>query len=273
MPNDTLVREENGTEVPLAGTYTIDAAHSTVGFSVRHLGLSKVKGRFESFQGDVVVAPDPGASRTSVRIDTASFDTGSADRDGHVKSADFLDVEVYPSMTFESTAVRQDGRRWALDGALTIKDVTLPVTLDVDFDGAGPDPWGRDPHRVLGDHHDRARGLRPQLEPGARDRRCPGRQDRHHRPRRPGRPSGELTGEPQSELRTTAGEWRKNCSTSRSYWYVGLARADGVAGGEPPRRTPATAPAEVYSYSKPVRLSRRLSTPRPYLSRSISSGG
>jgi polyisoprenoid-binding protein YceI len=143
MPTETLVREENGTEVPVvAGTYTIDAAHSSVGFTVRHLGLSKVKGRFESFEGDVVVAPDPGSSSTSVRIDTASFDTGNADRDGHVTSADFLDVEVYPSMTFESTAVRQDGRRWALDGALTIKDVTLPVSLDVDFEGAGSDPWG-----------------------------------------------------------------------------------------------------------------------------------
>lgn len=142
MTTDTLVREANGTEVPLAGSYSIDLAHSTVGFTVRHLGLSKVKGRFRSFEGDVVVADEPAASTTSVRIDTASFDTGNADRDGHVKSADFLDVEVYPSITFESSALRQEGRRWALDGALTIKDVTLPVTLDVDFEGAGPDPWG-----------------------------------------------------------------------------------------------------------------------------------
>ncbi|HUW04204.1 MAG TPA: YceI family protein [Acidimicrobiales bacterium] len=139
---ETLTRTVSGSDVPAPGTYGIDPAHSGVEFTVRHLGLSKVKGRFVSFDGEVVIADDVAESTTSVRIEAASFETGNADRDGHVKSADFLDVEVHPSVDFETRAVRRDSDGWKLDGSLTIKGVTRPVTLDVDFEGAGVDPWG-----------------------------------------------------------------------------------------------------------------------------------
>ncbi len=138
----TLTRTAAGTTVPEAGTYQIDPAHSSVSFEVRHLGLSKVRGGFESFSGTVTIAEDPTASSVEVELDAASFTTGSEDRDNHVKSGDFLDVEAYPTVTYRSTAVRQAGDGWQVDGELTVKDVSRPVTLDVEFEGAGQDPWG-----------------------------------------------------------------------------------------------------------------------------------
>ncbi len=140
--SDTLTRTAADTTIPAAGTYGIDPTHSNASFQVRHMGLSKVKGGFESFSGTVTIADDPAQSSVEVSLDAASFTTGNDDRDGHVKSADFLDVETYPALTYRSTGVRRDGDDWKVDGELTIKDVTRPVTLDVEFDGAGQDPWG-----------------------------------------------------------------------------------------------------------------------------------
>lgn len=147
----TLTRTAAGTTVPAAGTYEIDPTHSSADFTVRHLGLSKVKGGFTSFSGTLVVDEDPAKSSTDVSLDAASFSTGNEDRDGHVKGADFLDVENHPTLTYRSTGVRQDGDGWKVDGELTIKDVTRPVTLDVEFEGAGEDPWGNGRIAFTGD--------------------------------------------------------------------------------------------------------------------------
>ena len=142
MSDATLTRSTDGTTVPAPGTYQIDPSHSSADFQVRHLGLSKVRGGFGDFAGTVTIADDPTESSVVVDLEAASFSTGAEDRDAHVKSADFLDVETYPQLTFRSTAVRQSGDDWKVDGELTIKDVTRPVTLDVEFEGAGQDPWG-----------------------------------------------------------------------------------------------------------------------------------
>jgi polyisoprenoid-binding protein YceI len=122
------------------GTWTIDPTHSEVGFVARHLMVTKVRGSFADVTGTVEVADDLAQSVADVTIATASVSTGSADRDGHLRSSDFFDVDTYPQLTFRSTAF--DGA--TLTGDLTIKDVTKPVTLDVEFTGVATDPWGND---------------------------------------------------------------------------------------------------------------------------------
>jgi polyisoprenoid-binding protein YceI len=139
---DTLTRTTADTTVPVAGTYQIDPSHSSADFQVRHLGLSKVRGGFAIESGTVVIAEDPAQSTVEVSLDAASFSTGADDRDAHVKSADFLDVENHPKLTFRSTGVRRSGDDWKVDGELTIRDITRPVTLDVEFEGSNQDPWG-----------------------------------------------------------------------------------------------------------------------------------
>lgn len=124
------------------GVWDIDASHSTVGFVARHLMVTKVRGRFTDVRGSVTIAEDPAASSAEVEIATASLDTGNADRDAHVRDGDFLDVEAFPTMTWRSTGVRPDGDGWLVDGELTVKGVTRPVTLAVEFEGTAKDPWG-----------------------------------------------------------------------------------------------------------------------------------
>ena len=140
--SSTLTRTAAGTTVPEAGSYQIDPTHSSASFEVRHLGLSKVRGGFESFAGTVTVDEDPTASSVVVDLDAATFTTSNDDRDNHVRSAEFLDVENHPTLTYRSTAVRQEADGWKVDGELTVKGVSRPVTLDVEFEGAGQDPWG-----------------------------------------------------------------------------------------------------------------------------------
>jgi polyisoprenoid-binding protein YceI len=137
-----LTRTVDGAVVPAAGTWVIDGSHTSAEFVARHLMVTKVRGGFGSVTGTIEVADDPTASRVEVVIDTASISTGDADRDGHVKSPDFFDVENHPEIRFVSTAVRPKGSSWVLDGDLTIKDITKPVTLDFDFVGLAADPWG-----------------------------------------------------------------------------------------------------------------------------------
>lgn len=127
----------NITNLP-AGTWAIDPSHTEVGFVARHLMVTKVRGNFADVAGTVVVAEDVTASTVDVTVQMASVDTRSADRDAHLKSADFFDVENYPTMRFVSTSF--DGEE--LTGDLTIKDVTKPVTFEVDFNGVQADPWG-----------------------------------------------------------------------------------------------------------------------------------
>lgn len=137
-----LTRTVDGAVVPAAGTWVIDGSHTSAEFVARHLMVTKVRGGFGSVTGTIEVADDPTASRVEVVIDTASISTADADRDGHVKSPDFFDVENHPEIRFVSTAVRPEGSSWVLDGDLTIKDITKPVTLDFDFVGLAADPWG-----------------------------------------------------------------------------------------------------------------------------------
>jgi polyisoprenoid-binding protein YceI len=128
--------------VPQAGTYVIDTAHSTVEAVARHLMVTKVRGRFTEFSGQITVAEDVTASTVEVDIDAASITTASADRDAHLRSPDFLDVETYPTLRFRSTGVTPAGDGWRLAGDLTIRGVTRPVVLDMAFLGSSVDPWG-----------------------------------------------------------------------------------------------------------------------------------
>ena len=131
--------------LPKAGTWVIDPSHSSVEFVAKHLVVSKVRGRFGAFSGTVEVAEPIENSKVDVSIEAASIDTGDADRDGHVKSDDFLNVEGFPTLSFRSTgAHHKDGDHWSIPGELTIRDVTKPVDLDVEYLGVITDPWGND---------------------------------------------------------------------------------------------------------------------------------
>jgi polyisoprenoid-binding protein YceI len=126
----------------VVGTWDIDPTHSTVGFSVRHMMVSKVRGYFREFSGELVTAEDPAQSGVTATIDLASIDTRQEQRDAHIRSADFFDVENHPQMTFRSTGVRTDGADWQIEGELTIKGNTRPVVLDLELNGFGPDAYG-----------------------------------------------------------------------------------------------------------------------------------
>ena len=133
------------TQVPpgyVTGTWTIDPVHSEVGFSVRHMMVSKVRGKFTNFEGSVVTGENPLDSSVTATVDLGSIDTGNADRDKHIRSADFFDVDAHASMTFTSTGVRADGGNYFLDGDLTIKGVTKPVSFELELGGFGPDAYG-----------------------------------------------------------------------------------------------------------------------------------
>jgi polyisoprenoid-binding protein YceI len=123
-------------------TWNIDAIHSEVGFSVRHMMVSKVRGRFTGFSGQIVTAEDPRESSVTAEIDLASINTGNEQRDAHIKSADFFEVETYPTMTYKSTSVRVEDGEYILDGDLTLKGVTKRVPLHLELNGFGPDPYG-----------------------------------------------------------------------------------------------------------------------------------
>jgi polyisoprenoid-binding protein YceI len=132
------------TSIPgyLAGTWDIDTSHSDVSFTVRHMMVSKVRGRFGTFSGEIVTGENLTDSSVTATIDATSIDTNNEQRDGHIRSADFFDVENHPQWTFRSVALRVDGGDLALDGELTIKGVTKPVTLALEVNGFGPDAWG-----------------------------------------------------------------------------------------------------------------------------------
>lgn len=127
----------------ISGDYTIDASHSRLGFSARHAMVTTVRGQFGEWSGTAHIdAANPAASTVSLTIKTASIDTGVADRDGHLVSADFFDAEANPEITFVSTQVSRDGDEWTITGDLTIKGVSKPVTIDFDFTGSAQDPFG-----------------------------------------------------------------------------------------------------------------------------------
>lgn len=142
MTDAAGTRTVDGRAVPAPGTYTIDPAHSTAGFTVRHLGLAKVRGVFSDLTGAITVAENIEDSSVEATIQAASIDTREPDRDTHLRSPDFLDVEQFPTMEFRSTAVRGSGANWEVEGDLTIHGVTKPVILEVEFEGVAKDPWG-----------------------------------------------------------------------------------------------------------------------------------
>lgn len=132
------------TQLPgyVVGTWDIDPVHSDVSFTVRHMMVSKVRGRLGTFSGEIVTAPEFADSSVTATVDATSVDTGNAQRDGHIRTADFFEVESHPTWSFRSTALRADGGDHALDGELTIKGVTRPVTFALEVNGFGPDAYG-----------------------------------------------------------------------------------------------------------------------------------
>ena len=126
----------------IAGTWTIDPVHSEVGFAVRHMMVSKVRGKFKVFSGDIVTGESPLESSVTATIDLSSIDTGNEDRDNHLRSADFFEVDAHKAMTFRSTRMRRDGEDYMVDGELTLKSITKPISLRLELGGFGPDPFG-----------------------------------------------------------------------------------------------------------------------------------
>jgi polyisoprenoid-binding protein YceI len=124
------------------GTWAIDTTHTEIGFTVRHL-MSKVRGTFETFEGTITSADDITASTVNVSVDLASVNTGTADRDAHLRSGDFFNAEENPKMTFVSTSIVEKGEgEFVVTGDLTIKGVTKSIDLATEFLGEGGDPWG-----------------------------------------------------------------------------------------------------------------------------------
>ncbi|MFF3848646.1 YceI family protein [Streptomyces sp. NPDC002328] len=152
----TLARQ-GGAELPPPGPWTVDPAHSTVGAVAQHLGISSVRGRFTDFSASVEIAPDDVAkSRVEAVIRAASIDTGNGVRDTHLRSADFLDVESYPEITYRSTGLTSAGPdRWTVHGDLSLRGVVRPVDLSLAYLGTGADPWGgtRAAFRATADLH------------------------------------------------------------------------------------------------------------------------
>jgi polyisoprenoid-binding protein YceI len=127
---------------PAAGVWTVDPGHTEVGFVGRHFGLTKVRGRFTGVDGTVTIGDDLTTSQVEVVIAMASVSSGDVARDDHLRSGDFFDVEHHPTATFRSTGLVADGAQGSIAGELTIKDITRPLTLDVEYLGQATDPWG-----------------------------------------------------------------------------------------------------------------------------------
>jgi len=123
------------------GTYVIDASHSEVGFTVRHL-VGKVRGQFREFEGSLEIAEQPLESSVSATIELSSVDTRNNDRDNHLRSADFFSVESTPKMSFRSTGLKEVNGQLVASGDLTIRETTNPVELELEYQGTGGDPWG-----------------------------------------------------------------------------------------------------------------------------------
>jgi polyisoprenoid-binding protein YceI len=126
----------------VVGTWDIDPLHTEIGFSVRHLMVSKVRGRFTRFEGSFVTAPDPLDSSATATVDMTSIDTNNPTRDNDLRSSNFFEVDQHPQMTYQSTGVRMEGEDFLLDGDLTVHGVTRQVPLRVEVNGFGADPYG-----------------------------------------------------------------------------------------------------------------------------------
>jgi polyisoprenoid-binding protein YceI len=145
MSDSLASRTFEGLDIPVAGTYELDPNHQRVGFVVRHLMVSKVRGNFGEATATITITDDPMQTAVSATIQTASINTGQTDRDNHLRSGDFFESEKYPTMDFRSTGIKShDGDEFVVAGDLTIKDVTKPVELKVEFEGVGRSPYGQD---------------------------------------------------------------------------------------------------------------------------------
>ncbi len=138
----TITRTVQGCAVPMAGQWNIDPGHADVAFIGRHFMLTKVRGRFTDVRGVVTIADDPADSSVDVTIGMRSVESGSQDRDEHLRSADFFDVEQHPTGTFRSTSVAWQGASAKVSGDLNLVGVSRPVVLEVEYVGSATDPWG-----------------------------------------------------------------------------------------------------------------------------------
>jgi len=144
--SSTAVAEISGY---LAGTWTVDPVHSDVAFTVRHLMVSKIRGHFTRFQGQLTLDPDPLASSVTATIELASIDTNNPQRDDDLRSANFFETDTYPTMTFRSTSIRHSQDGFDIDGELTLHGVIRPVTLALDVNGFTRDPSGGASRRAI----------------------------------------------------------------------------------------------------------------------------
>jgi polyisoprenoid-binding protein YceI len=143
--SEPATRTWNDVAIPAAGVFTLDVAHTRVGFVVRHLVVSKVRGAFKEFAGEITVGENPLESAVTATIQAASIDTGAGDRDRHLRTGDFFEAERYPTLTFRSTHVADvAGDTFTLGGELTIKDVTREVELAVEFGGVVRNAYGQE---------------------------------------------------------------------------------------------------------------------------------
>jgi len=141
----TTAPATTATLAALSGQYTIDPSHTEIGFVARHAMVTKVRGAFTEFEGSATTRPGLSDPAISLTIQAASVDTGNADRDGHLRSADFFDVETYPTITFVSTHIAEAAPQVLhVEGQLTMHGVTRPVAIDFDFDGVATDPFGNE---------------------------------------------------------------------------------------------------------------------------------
>jgi polyisoprenoid-binding protein YceI len=137
-------RPFEGLQIPAAGTYVLDAAHKRVGFVAKHLMIAKVRGHFAEATATITIGEDPILSSVTASITAASIETGQVDRDNHLRSGDFFEAEKYPTLEFRSTGIKSHaGAEFVLDGELTIKGVTKPVELVVEFEGAAVNGYGK----------------------------------------------------------------------------------------------------------------------------------
>lgn len=143
MSEARKVHPWNGLTVPAAGVFTLDPEHADVGFMVRHLMVTRIRGRFGDVRATLMLGEDPTASRVEVVVRTASLSTGQDDRDRQLRSDHLFDVEHHPELTFRSSSIRHvEGNEFVLAGDLTIRGITRPVEFQASFDGIGFDPWG-----------------------------------------------------------------------------------------------------------------------------------
>ena len=140
-PSSTAASDVTSSDI--TGDYVIDASHSRLGFSARHAMVTKVRGSFEEFEGTAHVdSATPANSKVDLTIQAASVTTGNEQRDGHLRTPDFFDIDNHPTITFVSTDVARTGADWAISGDLTINGVTKPVTIDFEETGSAVDPYG-----------------------------------------------------------------------------------------------------------------------------------